>query len=106
MEFCADVSNACKSVVAVDVFASESSYWPLLENFIFYHVLTYCSGDINTESALFLSHTERPLKTTLLSKNVHWKLSDAHMQTNLPDLLVFADINTKLQKNQTIFSVT
>ena len=42
-----------KSVVEIYVFASKSSsYLPVLENVV-YHVMTYCSGDINNESALF-----------------------------------------------------
>ena len=41
-----------KSVIEIYVFASKSSYLPLLENIV-YHVMTYCSEDINAESALF-----------------------------------------------------
>ena len=51
MELCADVSKTSKSIVEIYVFASEHSHWPLLENVVAYHVMNYCSGDIDTESA-------------------------------------------------------
>ena len=46
------MNNTRKSFVEIYVFACKSSNLPLLKNVV-YHVMTYCSGDISTESALF-----------------------------------------------------
>ena len=45
--FFADVSNKSKAVIAVYVYAFESSCFALLENGIGYYAMTYSSEDIS-----------------------------------------------------------